>query len=54
MVSPKKLLPPSMMMSPFSRWGSNCSIMSSTALPALIMSITLRGRARLSQNSSTL
>jgi pimeloyl-ACP methyl ester carboxylesterase len=36
------------------RVASLTSIMSSTGFPALIISIALRGRARLSQNSSTL
>ena len=44
MVSGKWELPPSMMTSPASRWGSTSSMNSSTASPALTISMTLRGR----------
>ena len=50
-VSVYRLLPPSMTMSPASSRGSSCSITASTAAPALTISITLRGRARLATNS---
>ena len=41
-----------MTMSPGSSSGSSCSITASTAAPALTISITLRGRARLATNSA--
>ena len=44
MVSWNSELPPSMMMSPGSSNGSNCSMNSSTACPAFTISITRRGR----------
>ena len=44
MVSGKCELPPSMIRSPGSRWGSSGSMKSSTALPALTISMILRGR----------
>ena len=40
------------MTSPRSRWGNNCSITASTAVPALTMIMIFRGFARLETNSS--
>ena len=53
MVSGKCELPPSMMMSPGESSGMSCSIIASTAAPALTMRNTLRGAARLSTSSCT-
>src|SRR5450631_2760143 len=42
--SVKSEFPPSMIMSPASRWGNKCSIIWSTVSPALTINITRRGR----------
>ncbi len=47
------MLPPSMITSPGDSSGSRCSMNSSTAGPALTISITLRGAARLATSSSS-
>ena len=52
MVSLKLELPPSMMISPASSRGANCAINLSTASPAWIIRISLRGRLMLLTNSS--
>ncbi|MNE41170.1 hypothetical protein D3C80_1352280 [compost metagenome] len=52
-VSGKYALPPSMMISPWSRYGRSCSIVASVALPACTMIRILRGTSGDCTNSST-
>ncbi len=52
-VSGKYALPPSIMISPWSRCGSSCSMVASVALPACTMISILRGTSSDSTNSST-
>ena len=51
MVSVKRALPPSTMMSPGSKTSVSSSMTASVAAPALTMMIAVRGRCRLSASS---